>query len=126
MSTMNGLEMENKNDKQLEERMSWSFSKWRDSKDRLDRMIWFIGSLSPHNYWRGWEALQGFIQAEVKAERKRVNKYKLIVSLEALLLVIAVGIVLGLSVGLDVFAVRLGFLGLGLSLLGPGIMMLDE
>ena len=42
----------------------WNLDQWKNSKDPLDRLVWFIGSLSPHNYWRGRQELNQLVEEE--------------------------------------------------------------
>lgn len=47
-------------------RKDWTSEDWKNSKDSVDRLIWFISSLSPHNLWKAREA--------IRQERSRVRE----------------------------------------------------
>lgn len=47
--------------KTLEEilkKKDWTMEQWKNSEDIIDRTVYFISYLSPHNLWKGYEAIQ--------------------------------------------------------------------
>jgi len=40
---------------------NWTLNQWKDSKDKLDRLVWFISIQSPHNLWRARVSIQELI-----------------------------------------------------------------
>lgn len=47
-------------------RKDWTMSEWKESDNIIDRTVWFIHQLSPHNLWTGYKALK-----ELEAETRK-------------------------------------------------------
>lgn len=45
-------------------RKDWTSVQWRESPEDIDRLIWYISSLSPHNLWKARGAVRYFIVEE--------------------------------------------------------------
>lgn len=43
-------------------RKDWTSPQWMNSKDDMDRLIWYISSLSPHNLWKAREIIRSALQ----------------------------------------------------------------
>lgn len=39
---------------------------WKTDEDKIKRTVFFIASLSPHNYWKGYEAIQGLLAEQAE------------------------------------------------------------
>lgn len=39
-------------------KMDWTMEDFKTSADIIDRTVWFIATLSPHNLWKGEEAIR--------------------------------------------------------------------
>lgn len=56
-----------------------STTKWeqmKESKDIIDRTVWFINTLSPHNLHKGREALDELIKAQSNELVSKIEEYK--------------------------------------------------
>lgn len=48
-------------------RKDWTREQWLNSDDPIDRLIYVIADYSPHNMWKGREAIRQLIQTEKQA-----------------------------------------------------------
>jgi uncharacterized protein YllA (UPF0747 family) len=55
---------------------NWTLKDLKNSKDPIDRLVWFISIQSPHNLWRGYEAIitqLEVMEREVRKEHDKIN-----------------------------------------------------
>ena len=55
-------------------RKNWTMEDFKNSEDILDRTVWFIATLSPHNLWKGYEALN---QREDEVRKETIEDFRL-------------------------------------------------
>lgn len=62
----------------LTQKRSWTDEQWKNGND-IERLVWFISTLSPHNLWKAQEAIESLLtqqakqhKAELEEERKKV------------------------------------------------------
>jgi hypothetical protein len=48
-------------------RTHWTLEQWKNSDDPIDRTIWYISTLSPHNLWKGREAIEHILSKHLHA-----------------------------------------------------------
>lgn len=60
--------------RELRKKIDRSLDDWKNSKDDLDRLVWFIAIQSPHNLWRAREALGQVLTAKEKEVIERIDK----------------------------------------------------
>lgn len=61
---------DNKEKKELVNKRFWSLEQWKTGND-IERLVWFISTLSPHNLWRAEEAINDW---HLKKMRERENE----------------------------------------------------
>lgn len=76
---MMGLKMKNKTKEVKIYGVENKDTYWSNAKngDDIDRLVWFISQLSPHNLWKGREAVEGLLTKhteQIKKEDKRSAK----------------------------------------------------
>lgn len=70
-----------------ERRRHKDYTEWKDSTDKIERLVYFINYLSPHNIWKGAEAIeelltetidQAVTQALERVEKEVIGKREII------------------------------------------------
>ena len=59
-------------------RKNWTSEDWKNSKDHIDRLVYFIAYLSPHNLWKAHEDIASLLlkqREEFKEEYKEGVNY---------------------------------------------------
>ena len=62
-----------KSDKETIDRIHKPYTEYKDSEDRIERLTYWIWQLSPHNLWKGYEALK-----ELERESRREGRRSII------------------------------------------------
>lgn len=60
------------------EKKNWNVEDWKKSQDKIDRLVWYIAGLSPHNLWEGEKALKQELKEIVgRLEKITIGYYDL-------------------------------------------------
>lgn len=56
----------------LMKKRHWSLDQWKYSKDIIDRTVYLINYLSPHNLWKGYEAIQQIRDEALQQQKQEI------------------------------------------------------